>query len=137
MRKVWFLVVFVVLCGLTAQAEEVCLTGLSAIALANDIKQCKQLREISALQTEALKKDEERLSVLEKIAENSEKVIKLKDEQISLQDKVIKNYGIIVDTQTETIAKLQKATKPSIFERLQTMSIGAVVGAIAIGLLML
>jgi len=128
-------VILLFLVAIAFAENEICVSGQSGIKIAQELERAEKLKELISLQEQAITSLETRVKLQTEIMENDERMLKLKDDQISAQSKAINNFQQIVDLQTDAIKKMRDASQPSVWEQMKNISVGAVIGAIIIGVL--
>ncbi len=115
--------------------DEICVSGESGIRIVQELERAEKLKELTVLQAEAIKSLEKRIELQTEIIGNDERIMKMKDAQLAAQQQAIENYQKLVDLQTKAIKEVESLVKPSMFEQMKTLSVGAIIGAIILGVL--
>ncbi len=124
------LFVVMILVGGTAFAEAPPLTDDSAIRIAQEIRQCRSLQEEVTLRKEATGELQKQLDLQRQLLENKDRIIDFMNEKEKIYQQHVEFLQNIVKVQDEIAKKAIKDVKPGIMEKVETMSIGAVIGAI-------
>ena len=130
-RIILLFVVMILMSG-TVFAEAPSLTDESMIKIAQEVRQCRNLQEEVALRREATEELQKQLDLQRQFIDNKDRIIDFMNEKEKIYQQHVEFLQNIVKVQDEIAKKAIKDVKPGIMEKVETMSVGAIIGVILV-----